>query len=97
MTYKTMQYRPAERERSLRPVFGAAAVVAAMATLGLAVVGPAALARSEPAAQVTAVAYRSEARPTEVAILPASIQVVGKRTKTGPSASPYLPATYKPG
>jgi hypothetical protein len=93
MTYKTKQF---QGERGLRPVFGAAAVLAAMATLGLAVVGPAALASHEPTGQVSVVAYRTDARPTEVAIEPASIQVVGKRTKTARAHSPYLPAAYKP-
>src|SRR5262245_987608 len=95
MNYTTKQYRPGKRERALRPVFAAAAVMAAIATLGLAVVGPAALSRTESAAQVTVLAYRTDAAPTEVAIQPASIQVVGKRT-TARTSSPYLPAAYKP-
>jgi len=33
-------------------------------------------------------------RPIEVAILPATIQVVGKRTKTARAHSPFLPASY---
>jgi len=77
----------------LAPVFGAIAVAAAMATLGLAVVGPVALSAS-PAAQSAQVASRTSARPTEVAILPATIHVVGKRTKVAQSRTPFLPASY---
>ena len=81
------------RETAMKPLFGAIAVAATVATLGLAVVAPAALSKSSSAdAQI---AYRTSARPTEVAILPGSIQVVGKRTKVARADSPYLPASYK--
>jgi hypothetical protein len=39
-------------------------------------------------------ASRTSERPIEVAILPATIQVVGKRTKTARAHSPFLPASY---
>ena len=90
----TITYSQANRERVLKPVFGLAAVFATMATLALAVLGPVALSPSAPAASVDVVAYRTDARPTEVAIEPASIQVVGKRTKVARKASPYMPASY---
>jgi hypothetical protein len=91
MTYETMQYRESRSEQVLKPVFGAVAAMAAMATLGLAIVGPAALARTEPAAVITA-----NARPaTEVAISPASIHIVVHRVKTAQS-EPMIPAAYKP-
>ena len=96
MTHTTVTLRAAKRERLLKPVFGAVAVFAAMATLSLAVIGPATLARSEPAATVDVVAYRSDVRPTEVAISPATIMVVAKRTKVARAPSPYLPASYNP-
>jgi len=96
MEHKTMQYRPAKRERMMKPVLGAAAVMAAMATLGLAVIGPAALSRAGPVAEVQVLAYRSVPLATEVAILPGTIQVVGKKTKTARAASPFVPASYNP-
>jgi hypothetical protein len=83
---ETMQYRPEKRERMMKPVLGAAAVMAALATLGLTVIGPASLPQADPAG----------VKVIEVAIVPGAIEVVGKRTKTGHVDSPYLPATYKP-
>jgi hypothetical protein len=72
----------------VKPVLGAIAVAAAMATLGLGVIAPAALSTgSTPLA--------SAARPTEVAILPGTIEVVGKRTKVARADSPYVPAAYR--
>jgi len=53
MNHKTMQYRPAKREQMMKPVLGAAAVMAAMATLGLAVIGPAALSVLSAITRVT--------------------------------------------
>ena len=75
-----------------RPVFGAIAVAAAIATLGLAVVAPVAL--SKPASADSQLAYRTSARPTEVAILPGTIQVVGKRSKVARADGPFVPASY---
>jgi len=77
----------------LKPVFGAIAVAAAMATLGLAVVGPVALSTS-PSAQPAQLASHAGVRPTEVAILPSTIHVVGKRTKLAQARTPFLPASY---
>jgi len=95
MTHTTVTYRADKRERLLKPVFGAAAIFAAMATLSLAVIGPAVLGHSTPAATVDVVANRGDVGATEVAISPATIQVVAKRTKVARAPSPYLPATYK--
>ena len=80
------------RQPTFKPLFGAIAVAATVATLGLAVAGPVAL--SKPSSTDAQVAYRASARPTEVAILPGSIQVVGKRTKVARADNPYLPASY---
>lgn len=92
MTYETMQYLPAKRERLMKPVLGAVAVMAAMATLGLAVIGPAVMSPTDP----SVLARRGVPQAIEVAILPGTIQVVGKRTKTAETQSPYLPASYRP-
>ena len=75
-----------------KPVFGAIAVAATIATLGLSVVAPVALS-SPQASAPTQAAYRTTARPTEVAILPGTIQVLAKR-KVARAESPYLPASY---
>ena len=88
-----MKQNTYESRNPLKPVFGAIAVAAAMATLGLAVVGPVALSKS-PVADAAVVASRTSERSIEVAILPATIQVVGKRTKTARAHSPFLPASY---
>jgi len=80
------------RQPAFKPLFGAIAVAATVATLGLAVVGPVAL--SKPSSGDAQVAYRTSARPTEVAILPGTIQVVGKRTKVAHADNPYVRASY---
>ena len=75
-----------------KPLFGAIAVAATFATLGLAVAGPAALSQSSAAqAQLAA---RTAVRPVEVAILPGTIQVVAKRTKVARADSGFVPASY---
>jgi hypothetical protein len=94
MTYETMEYRASRRERLLKPVFGAAAVVAAMATLGLTIAGPAALAPTEPVTFVTVNMTRAERAPIEVAISPASIHVVLQRVKTAQTDVPLVPTAY---
>ena len=76
-----------------KPLFGAIAVAAAMATLGLAVIAPAALSQSRGGDQLASRAQ--PARVTEVAILPGTIEVVAKRTKVARTDSPYLPASYQ--
>ena len=92
MTYDQTQFQPTQREQRLRSVFGLAAVAATALTLGLAVVAPTQLASSAPAAPL---ASRSlVAGPTEVAILPAKIQVVGARAKSAQGKSPYVTVTY---
>ena len=75
-----------------KPVFAAFAVAATIATLGLSVVAPVALSSPQASAKAD-VTYRTAARPTEVAILPGTIQVVAKR-KVARADSPYLPASY---
>ena len=80
-------------QRTMKPVFAAIAVAATFATLGLAVAGPAALSQSR--ANEAQVAARTSAHPTEVAILPGTINVVGKRIKVARAPSPYVPASYK--
>jgi len=95
MNYETMKYQASRRERALKPVFGAVAVMAALATLGLAIVGPATLAR-DATPVVTVNVQRVDPQPIEVAITPATIQVVGKRVKTAQSDSGFVPAAYRP-
>ena len=91
MSYKTMEYRPAKRDRAMKPVLAALAVLATVATMGLTVAGPAAVARN--AAEAT-LAARTAPAPTVIAILPA-IEVVGKRTRTARAESPFVPTTYR--
>ena len=93
MTYDQTQFQPAYRQPRLHPAFGMAAVVATAMTLGLAVIAPMQLA---PAAQQAHVDPRHLVLgPTEVAILPAKIDVVASKSKAAQGASPYLPAAYK--
>lgn len=96
MTYPTMPYEPAKRTRLLQPAFGFAAVVATVATLGLAVVAPTAVTPADPLVQAHVNSQHLILGPTEVAILPARIQVVASRTTAARAPSPYLPATYRP-
>ena len=63
-----------------KALFGAIAVAATVATLGLAVVAPAALAPS--GAETLQLAATNVARPVEVTIQPGSIHVVAVRTRT---------------
>jgi hypothetical protein len=94
MTHHQTQFQPAYRQPRLHPAFGMAAVVATMMTLGLAVIAPMQLA---PAAQQAHVDPRHLLLgPTEVAILPAKIDVVASKAKAAQGSSPYLPAAYKP-
>ena len=95
MRHKTIKYRPAKSERFLRPAFGLAAAFAAVATLGVTVVAPAALAPAEPTVQQVRVdsgATRRARAPAEVAILPARIDVVAIRTKAAVRAAQLAPA-----
>ncbi len=94
--HATTKYRFPRRTRALRPVFGLAAALAAAATLGLAVVAPAAMppAGSTQAPHVDARA--PAVAPTEVAILPGTIEVVATRTRAAAANGHYLPATWRP-
>jgi hypothetical protein len=95
MPHKTMQYRPGKTQRLLRPAFALAAAIAAVATLGLTVVTPAALATAEPAvrhARVAAEAPHAARAPSEVAIAPARIDVVVVRAKAAVRAAQLGPA-----
>ncbi|MFO1313468.1 MAG: hypothetical protein U1F41_15540 [Burkholderiales bacterium] len=67
-------------QRTTKALFGAVAVAATVATLGLAVVAPAALAPS--GSEALQVAAAGSARPVEVTINPGSIHVVAVRTRT---------------
>ena len=94
MSHKTMQYRFAKSRRLLRPVFGLAAAFAAVATLGLTVATPAALATAEPSARIARAAHEAQhaaPSPAEVAILPARIDVVVVRAKSVVSAGQLGP------
>ena len=94
MTYDQTQFRPAYRTQRLHPAFGLAAVAATAMTLGLAVIVPTQLA---PAAQQAHVDPKHLVlAPTEVAILPAKIEVVAARERAAQGKSPYLPAAYRP-
>lgn len=93
MTYDQTQFQPAYRQPRSHPAFGIAAVAATVMTLGMAVIAPMQLA---PTAQQAHVDPRHLVLgPTEVAILPAKIDVVASREKSAQRASPYLPAAYK--
>jgi len=91
MTYDQTQFQPAYRQSRLHPVFGAAAVAATVMTLGLAVIAPMQLAPQQAHVDPRHLVLG----PTEVAILPAKIDVVASRAKAAQGASPYLPAAYK--
>ncbi len=92
MMNATTNYRFPRKARALRPVFGLAAAFAAAATLGLAVVAPTLVERAEPAHAGLAHA----ATPTEVAILPGTIEVVATRTRSAAATVHYVPASFGP-
>ncbi|MFO1324889.1 MAG: hypothetical protein U1F15_12620 [Burkholderiales bacterium] len=94
MTQPTKHQWSTKRYRSLRPAFALAAAFATVATLGLAVVTPASLAPH--VGEAYAAVPSAVQPPVEVAILPASIEVVATRTKAARTKSPYVPATYRP-
>ena len=94
MSHKTKQYRPSKSQRFLRPAFGLAAAFAAVATLGLTVATPAALATAESSdrfARESHEAQHASPSPAEVAILPARIDVVVVRAKSVVSAGQLGP------
>jgi hypothetical protein len=88
------QFQPAYRQPRLHPAFGIAAVAATVMTLSLAVIAPVQLSAAAQQAHVDP--RHLVLGPTEVAILPAKIDVVASRAKAAQVASPYLPAAYKP-
>lgn len=93
MNHTTIEFTPGNRDRLVKPVCGALAVLATVATLSLMVAGPAVLAPAT--ADVTVLARRAPAA-IEVAIEPASIQVVGTRSRIARNdGGAYLPATYR--
>ena len=94
--HATTKYRSPRRARALHPVFGLAAAFAAAATLGLAVVAPAALPGAE-ARQVPPVDARAPViQPIEVAIRPGTIEVVATRIRSASATSDYVPANWRP-
>ena len=93
MMNATTHYRFPRKARALRPVFGLAAAFAAAATLGLAVVAPTLVERAEPAYAGLA---RAAVTPTEVAILPGTIEVVATRTRSAAATVHYVPASFGP-
>ncbi len=76
-----------------RPMIALAALAATCATLTLAVLTPAIAPHTDPE---RALQVARPVQAVEVAIEPASIEVVGKRTHTARTSSPYLPAAYYP-
>ncbi len=76
MDRMTIEFQPTKRDRAIRPVCGALAALATVITLGLFVVGPVML--TAPGAATT-YATAGTSTPTEVAIVPGSIDVVATR------------------
>ncbi len=90
MTRTNRTYSATKHQRLL---FGFAAAIATAATLGVAVVAPTeSIARLEAGAYMVAQA----SVPTEVAILPGTIEVVAHRSRNARNPSPYVPAAYHP-
>ena len=94
MDHLTIEVHPSKGDRAMKPVLGILAMLATVATLGLLVAAPAALA---PSGDATELARRVTPSPVEVAIVPGSIQVVGTRTHvTRTDESRFVPAAYRP-
>ena len=74
MTYDQTQFQPTYRQPRMHPAFGMAAVAATVMTLSLAVIAPMQLAPTALQAHVDP--KHLVLGPTEVAILPARIDVV---------------------
>lgn len=92
MNRTMIHYHPTRHERAMKPLLGGLAVLATAATLGLLVAGPAALAPVGDAA----VLARATPAPVEVAIVPATIEVVGKRYRASRSEpSGFMPAALR--
>ncbi len=94
MNRTTTQYSESKRDRILKPVFGA---IAAMATPRRSTHGGGPVGARARRFRGRAGDRHAHRRPTEVAILPATIEVTAKRPKqaTGASTSPYMPASYR--
>lgn len=94
MNHTTIEFETSKRERAMKPLFGALAIAATVATLGVLVAGPAALA---PTGGDAVLAKRVSPAPIEVAIFPASIEVVARRTTATAPAEPsnFVPAVYR--
>ena len=91
MNHTTIEFKASEQDRRMKPFFGALAVLATVATLSLMVAGPAALS---PGGHDLVLAR--SAAPVEVAIHPASIEVVGTRTQAARTGhSNIVPAVYR--
>ena len=86
------RYGASARDGVRRALFGAAAMIATAATLGLTVLAPVAAAPGEPV--VALVNYkRLVLGPVEVAIVPARVDVVAVRAPhTEPVAAPVVAA-----
>ncbi|MBK9116312.1 MAG: hypothetical protein IPM22_11960 [Betaproteobacteria bacterium] len=95
MMHTTTKYRFPRRARALRPVFGLAAAFAAAATFGLAVVAPATMHPAEPTQTPHVDARAPVFAPTEVAILPGTIEVVATRSRSTTATGQYQPATWR--
>jgi hypothetical protein len=87
-----LRYADSAGEGVRRVLFGAAAMVATAATLGLTVLAPVAAAPGEPV--VALVNYkRLVLGPTDVAIVPSSVEVIAIRMPhTDPLAEPVAAA-----
>jgi hypothetical protein len=98
MTHRNSRYPATKHQWMLRSAFGVVAALATAATLGLAVIAPTAAATAESIARVdvpTRVAAQPFA-PTEVAILPGTIEVVVYRTRNSRNAGSYNTGSYVP-
>ena len=101
MSHTTIEFRPSKAERAMKPVLGALAMLATAATLGLMVVGPAALSPAGEAYVVARTALpagteRAAPAPVEVAIVPSCINVVATRAKVARADhGRFVPATYR--
>jgi hypothetical protein len=93
--HTTTQRYLARTRPQFRPGIALAALAATCATLTLAVLTPAAVPHTDPDRAVQ-LAARHAPHSVEVAIVPATIEVVGTRTRTARTGSPYLPAAYRP-
>ena len=92
--HTTTQHYLSRNRAAFRPLAALAAVAATAATLSLAVITPATLPHTDPDRDALAAARQAPV-VTEVAIVPASIEVVAKRTRNARGRQP-LPAGRVP-